>query len=34
LAEVVNRWHQLCKGFLLSQRFALGKTLDSAELAR
>lgn len=32
--EVVERWHQLCKGSLLSQRFARNEALDAAELAR
>jgi len=31
LHEVVERWHQLCKGSALSQRFVRGETLDSAE---
>ncbi|MBB3061287.1 hypothetical protein [Microbulbifer rhizosphaerae] len=34
LREVVERWHQLCKGSVPSQRFICGETLDSAELAR
>ncbi|WP_308365249.1 MULTISPECIES: transposase [unclassified Microbulbifer] len=34
LREVVERWHQLCKGSVLSQRFIRGEVLDSAELAR
>jgi len=34
LREVVERWHRLCKGSALSQRYMRGETLDSAELAR
>ncbi|MFC6977901.1 transposase [Microbulbifer taiwanensis] len=34
LREVVERWHQLCKGSALSQRFARNETLDAAELDR
>ena len=34
LREVVERWHQLCKGSPLSQRFVRGEALGSAELAR
>ena len=34
LHEAVERWHQLCKGSILSQRFVRGETLDSSELAR
>ncbi|SFC97331.1 hypothetical protein SAMN05660479_02852 [Microbulbifer thermotolerans] len=34
LREVVDRWHQLCKGSPLSQRYAHNETLNAAELAR
>ncbi|MGL6159893.1 transposase [Microbulbifer sp.] len=34
LHEVVERWHQLCKGSLLSQRFARNEILDAAELTQ
>ncbi|MBB5210524.1 hypothetical protein [Microbulbifer hydrolyticus] len=34
MREVVERWHQLCKGSALSQRFARNEPLDTAELAR
>ncbi|MGL6158949.1 transposase [Microbulbifer sp.] len=34
LRELTERWHQLCKGSALSQRFVRGEALDSAELAR
>ncbi|WP_323054309.1 transposase [Microbulbifer thermotolerans] len=34
LREVVDRWHQLCKGSPLSQRFARNETLNAAELAQ
>jgi len=34
MREVIERWHQLCKGSPLSQRFARSETLDAAELAR
>ncbi|MCX2833054.1 hypothetical protein [Microbulbifer thermotolerans] len=34
LREVVGRWHQLCKGSPLSQRFARNEALNAAELAR
>ncbi|WP_226661823.1 transposase [Microbulbifer aggregans] len=34
LLEIVSRWHQLCKGSALSQRFYRGELLDSAELTR
>ncbi|WP_308366061.1 MULTISPECIES: transposase [unclassified Microbulbifer] len=34
LREVVERWHQLCKGSPLSNRFARNEALDAAELAR
>ena len=34
LCEVIERWHRLCKGSLLSQRFVRGEALDSAELTR
>jgi len=30
-AEVIERWHRLFKGSLLSQRFSRGETLDRAE---
>ncbi|MCX2796364.1 transposase [Microbulbifer thermotolerans] len=34
LHEVVDRWHQLCKGSPLSQRFARNEALHAAELAQ
>ncbi|AMX03456.1 hypothetical protein [Microbulbifer thermotolerans] len=34
LREVVDRWHQLCKGSPLAQRYAHNETLNAAELAR
>ncbi|MBB3059778.1 transposase [Microbulbifer rhizosphaerae] len=34
LREVVKRWHQLCKGSPLSNRFARNEALDAAERAR
>lgn len=34
LREAIERWHQLCKGSTLSQRFVRGETPDFSELAR
>ncbi|MCX2781367.1 transposase, partial [Microbulbifer thermotolerans] len=34
LREVVDRWHQLCKGSPFSQRFTRNEALNAAELAR
>ncbi|WP_237060320.1 transposase [Microbulbifer sediminum] len=34
LREVVERWHQLCKGSVLSQRYARNEPLGSAEMTR
>ncbi|MCX2803395.1 transposase, partial [Microbulbifer thermotolerans] len=34
LREVVDRWHQLCKGSPLSQRFARNEALHAAERLR
>ena len=34
MREVVERWHQLCKGSALARRFAHNESLDTAELAQ
>ncbi|MFI2810772.1 transposase [Microbulbifer sp. JSM ZJ756] len=34
LREIVVRWHQLCKGSTLSQRFVQGEPMGSAEMTR
>jgi len=32
MIEIIERWHRLCHGDLLSKRFAKGETLDEAEM--